>query len=60
MRQKSILGIIFQNSRYVSKIFCYCVIIQAIEEGAITRLQKYLKAFRGARINFHSFQFLVP
>lgn len=29
-------------SHYISKIFCYNVIIQAIEESAITRLQKYL------------------
>lgn len=37
---------------HIKKLFCYNVIILAIEESAITRLQKYLKSFKGAKTNF--------
>lgn len=46
-------SLISQNfTLHIKKLFCYNVIILAIEESAITRLQKYLKSLKGAKTNF--------
>lgn len=46
-------SLVAQNyTPHIKKLLCYNAIILTIKQSAITRLQKYLKSFRGVKLDF--------
>jgi len=46
-------SVVAQNfTLHIKNLLCYNAIILTIKQSAITRLQKYLKSFRGVKLDF--------